>query len=144
MIFDLNENYIKYIHLRKFIFKKKLEMLDISYNDISKHLNFRHGIYLINMHYEYDKKEMDCRVHYFLSKNQIPYGLKSSYSFNCESFVYYILLGIRLESREVKRFEERFGKLGKFLIFIIDKVVICTNFIGEIEYFLKKEKKNNQ
>lgn len=144
MILNVDTDQIIYIHLKKYIFRKKCEIVDISLKDISKNFNFRNGIFihLIVSDDQLMKKHLFSRIQIILLRNQIPYGIKSKYSFNCESLIYYLLFGTRIESVEVRRFEAKFGRIGSFLIFLYDQLLIYTNFIGEIHFFFTNESSN--
>lgn len=144
MIFDVHKHGIKYLHLKKSILKKEQEIVIVPFHEIERYINFTDGVYIhSNICNDFNRKSMDLRIKCMINKH-IPYALRNKYGFNCENFLYFLLLGIKIESSEVKRFEEKFGKIGNFLVFCFDKFMTVTNFIGEIYYFLQSERKNNK
>lgn len=139
MIYEVYDYGIKFIHLKKNFFNKRGELVDVPFTKIDKYLKFKYGVFIhisvdtcnINM------KAILSRIDYLLNKNHINYGLKNKFTFNCENFIYYILFGIRINSFEVKKFEERYGKFGLVVIFLLDQIFNITNYVGEIQSFMK-------
>lgn len=78
-----------------------------------------------------------------LSKKHIPYGLKYKDTYNCESLVSYIKTGQKNISSQVFNFENKFGKIGSFIVSNFDKVMIVTNKLGYIKCYFDNEKKND-
>lgn len=76
-----------------------------------------------------------------LLKVQIFYGLNIEGLYNCEFFVKYIKKGMVEKFIEVVNFEKKFGYFGKFVIFMIDYIMILINGIGFLLcYFISKGK----
>lgn len=119
-------------------------MVIVPYHEMERYINFNKGVIIhSNVANDYDVVNMYYRVEQILNR-QLPYALKNKFSFNCESLIYYLLLGIKVESSEVKRFEERFGIMGSVFVYYFDKLMILTNFVGEMQYFMQTERKNNK
>lgn len=145
LIFEVHENRFQYVHLRKHIFFKNIEIVNVPFHEIERYINFKYGIYIHSSfsNEKVDKEGMEFRVYSMMNKN-IPYGFKSKCCFNCETLVYYLILGKRIQSSEIERFEKKFSKIGTFLIFCFDKLMFITNFFGEMKYIIQTERKNNK
>lgn len=136
MVINVQQQGYDIVHLRKKLFRKYGEKYFINFKDCSqfKFLNEQP----LTVH---QKKAMIHRLNKMLSKAQIPYGLNTEGSHNCESFVKYIKKGTVEKSTEVANFEKKFGYSGKFVIFMIDHIMILTNGIGFLLcYFISKGK----
>lgn len=142
MINDVNENSFDYLHLKKNLFKKEAEVVHVPFDEIEKFININYGIYIHwNISYDLlDYTGIKNRIHSMMKK-PIPYGLKKKFSFNCETFLCFLILGVRSQSYELAKFENRFGIIGSFCICFLDKVILITNFIGEIIYLMQTERK---
>lgn len=71
------------------------------------------------------------RLEEYIFKIFILYCIKLNKGFNCEFFVNYLRFGKKRFFLEVENFEERYGKRGIFVIYVIDKFLIVFNIIFE-------------
>lgn len=85
MVINVQQQGYDIVHLRKKLFRKYGEIYFINFQNCSqfKFLNEQP----LTVH---QKKAMIHRLNKMLSKAQIPYGLNTEGSHNCESFVKYI------------------------------------------------------
>lgn len=137
MIYEVYDYGIKFIHLKKSFFIKRGEIVDVPFTKLESYLKFNYFVYI---HLTLDKLDINAmynRINYLLKKNHINYGLNSKFTFNCESFIYYLLFGIIKQSSEVKKIEEKNGTFGLVTIRVLDNIFNITNFIGEIHSFMK-------
>lgn len=140
MFYGMDEDGFKYLHLRKNIFKKEAEVVNVPFEEIEKFLKYGVVIYW-NVSYDLlDYEGIERRINSMMKK-PIPYGLKNKICFNCETFLCFILLGIRTQSSEIAKIEGKYGKIGSFCILCLDKLIIITNSIGEMHYLMQNDRK---
>lgn len=135
MVLNVEENGFYYFHLKKKFFRKYGEIVFIKFENCTN-FKFFQDIPLTDS----EQKEMLCRLKKILLQRQIPYGLDTKGSHNCETLVIYLKKGKLIKSTEVINFINKFGYLGTFLVFLFDKIMIVTNAIGYIQcyFFFKK------
>lgn len=137
MFLTIDEKKIKIINLEKNFFWAccKVRNISLSASHQNPYIKFNAAVILVNndpLNKEEIKKMHDRFEEYFkIYKPFIPYCLKSNKGFNCESFVNYLRSGEKRPSLEVKEFEERYGKRGISVIYVIDKFLIAYNIIFE-------------
>lgn len=146
IVTDIKENGIEIFHLNKEILNKYGTKVFVAFstgND--KIFNFDRGVKFFpgDPLTEDQIKYMRCRMEDVLSKKHIPYGLKYKDTYNCESLVSYIKTGQKNISSQVFNFENKFGKIGSFIVSNFDKVMIVTNKLGYIKCYFDNEKKND-
>lgn len=144
MVYDVSFNKLKIVHLKKNLIKNECKVVIVPFDQMERYINFNAGVF-IHSHVadDYNIEDMYYRVEHILNR-QLPYALKNKFSYNCESLLYYLLLGYKVESSEVKRFEERFSKFGPIFVSWFDKIMVLSNVLGEFQYFMQTERKNNK
>lgn len=140
MFYDKNDNSFDYLHLRKNIFIKEMEIVNVPFDKIERYINFNYGVYVFNTYNKLDFIGMNQRV-ISTMKKPIPYGLKNEFCFNCETILSFLILGKRSKSSEIDKIEKKFGKMGSLFINYFDKLMVITNSIGQIQHFMHTERK---
>ena len=131
MIYKVTNECVQIIHLSKsrwFKLRGKIETINFSAKLISQ-FDFITGVFVSCENFPLKETivtERKNRLFYMINK-YYAYSLTSTSpdKHNCESFVYQIKKGAK-QNNEVCEFKNKYGKIGKLIIRIVDLICSCS------------------